>query len=146
MSDITVEDVTIKPFEELSLRELHDILWLRNVVFVVGQKITAEPEVDGLDPECEHVMLWSGDRLIGTTRIFHKRDPIIVGRVAIHTEMQRKGLGSVMMKAVQAHLGDRHAELHAQAHLEDWYARLGWVRFGEEYIEAEIPHVSMRWG
>lgn len=135
----------IKVFDDLSLRELHDIFWLRNVVFVVGQKITAEPEVDGLDPECEHAMLWMEDRLVGTARIFHQRDPIVVGRVAVHTDLQGHGLGSVLMQAVQEHLGARRAELHAQAHLEEWYTRLGWERFGEPFVEAEILHVMMRW-
>ena len=92
----------IKAFDELSLKELHDIFWLRNVVFVVGQKITAEPEVDGADPECEHAMLWMEDRLVGTARIFHKRDPIIVGRVAVHTELQGHGLGTVLMEACRS--------------------------------------------
>jgi len=50
-----------------------------------------------------------------------------------------------MMKAIQTWLGDDEAELHAQAYLEDWYGDLGWQRVGDEYMEAEIPHVTMRW-
>ena len=51
-----------------------------------------------------------------------------------------------MMKEAQARLGDASAELHAQAHLEDWYSSLGWRRVGEVYEEAQIPHVTMIWG
>ena len=138
--------VDIKPYDELSRDELHDIFMLRNIVFVVGQGITAEPEVDGRDPECEHAMLWEGDRLLGTARIFHREDPQVVGRVAVLTDRQGEGLGTELMEAVQEHIGTARAELHAQAHLEEWYTRLGWERVGEPFEEADIPHVMMKWG
>jgi predicted GNAT family N-acyltransferase len=35
-------------------------------------------------------------------------------------------------------------ELHAQLAAEGFYARLGYEAFGENYLEAGIPHVSMR--
>lgn len=137
--------VEIKHYRDLTKDELYAIMVLRDRVFVVGQKITAVPEVDGRDPECEHAMLLDDRELVGTARLFGDRDPVVVGRVAIHPDRQRQGLGRVLMRAVQSHLGDRSAELHAQAHLEAWYAGLGWVRFGEPFDEAEIPHVMMRW-
>lgn len=137
---------TIKAFDQLSLLELYQVLHLRDLVFVVGQKITAEPEVDGQDPECEHAMLYSGDALIGTLRIFGQRQPKVIGRVAIHPDWQGRGAGTVMMQAAQARIGSSAAELHAQAHLEAWYTKLGWRRVGEVFIEAEIPHVTMIWG
>jgi len=130
-------------YEELDLRRLHDVFWLRNVVFVVGQKITSEPEIDGRDPECSHAMLWLGERLIGTARVFDAEDPRVIGRVAVHPDLQRGGWGTMLMERVQDAIGDARAELHAQAHLEAWYARLGWVRVGEIFYEAEIPHVMM---
>ncbi|MDZ7918261.1 MAG: GNAT family N-acetyltransferase [Rhodococcus sp. (in: high G+C Gram-positive bacteria)] len=34
-------------------------------------------------------------------------------------------------------------EISAQAHLENWYGRFGFVRVGEQYLEAGIPHVKM---
>ena len=50
--------------------------------------------------------------------------PQVVGRVAVLTSRQGEGLGSILMEAVQAHLGEpQPAELHAQAHLEAWYTR-----------------------
>lgn len=137
--------VEINAYEELTRDELHDVFMLRNIVFVVGQGITAEPEVDGRDPECEHAMLWDGDTLLGTARIFHRETPQVVGRVAVLTSRQGEGLGSILMEAVQAHIGEAAAELHAQAHLEDWYTRLGWKRAGDVFEEAEIPHVMMTW-
>ena len=135
----------IKGYADLSRDELHDILRLRCDVFVVGQEITAEPEIDGRDPECAHAMTWRDGQLVGTARIFVDDDPMIIGRVAVTRKRQRQGIGTEMMEAIQDWLGDRTAELHAQSYLEEWYSSLGWERFGDEFIEAEIPHVHMRW-
>jgi ElaA protein len=140
------KQIAIKHYRELSKDELYRIMVLRNLVFVVGQQITAEPEVDGRDPECEHAMLCVDGELVGTARIFCDEDPAVIGRVAVHTDWQGRGLGTVLMQAIQQRLGARLTELHAQAHLEDWYSRLGWQRVGETFEEAKIPHVMMRWG
>ncbi len=140
------ERFVCKHFRELTLDELYDVMVLRNDVFVVGQKITAEPEVDGRDRECHHGLLYVGDELVGTARVFCDKDPVKVGRVAVARDRQREGLGTRLMEAVQRELlADRRAALHAQAYLEDWYTRLGWRRDGEPFDEAEIPHVLMRW-
>ncbi len=40
-------------------------------------------------------------------------------------------------------LGQRAAAMSAQAHLLNWYQRLGWVPQGEIYDEAGIPHILM---
>lgn len=137
---------TFHTFDDLSLRALYDILHLRDLVFVVGQGITCEPEVDGRDPECTHAQLRDADgTLLATARVFHQVAPLVVGRVAVHPTHQRGGIGTRLMRDLQAWLGPRPAVLHAQAHLEGWYASLGWVRHGPLFVEAEIPHVEMRW-
>ena len=137
--------IDIKPYDELTRDELHDVFRLRCDVFVVGQEITAEPEIDGRDPACHHAMVWDGGELVGTLRIFADEEPLVIGRVAVARDRQREGVGTRMMEEVQQWLGDRPAELHAQQYLEEWYASLGWERFGEAFVEAEIPHVHMRW-
>lgn len=135
----------IKAFYELSLDELYQVMVLRNEVFVVGQKITAEAEVDGRDPECHHALMWRKDELVGTARLFMKERPVQVGRVAIASRWQGEGLGTALMEAIGQFLDGRRAELHAQAHLERWYQRLGWRRVGERFLEAQIEHVRMIW-
>jgi len=130
-------------FDQLTLMQLHDIFHLRDIVFVVGQKITEVSEVDGEDPKCHHAMLFHNEQLIGTARVFMNTDPRVVGRVAIHPDFQRRGFGSVLMHFVQEQLNGHEAELHAQAHLESWYSSLGWRREGDVFMEANIPHVHM---
>ena len=137
-------EFSAKPFDDLSLRELYALLWLRDEVFVVGQKITAECEVDGEDPECTHVIGRDGDgKVVATARLFLGKSPIKVGRVAVHPQLQGLGVGTDLMHYVNHLIGDRAAAMSAQAHLERWYASVGWRRIGEVYTEAEIDHVKM---
>lgn len=136
------------PFDALTVHDLYAALALRDRVFVVQQQITCVAEVDGEDPRCTFALLWdtsqSPHTLVGTARLFEGQDPVVVGRVAVDTQRQRAGLGSALMRAVNDYLGDRPAELHAQAHLRAWYEGLGWRAVGPEYLEAQIPHVTMR--
>lgn len=133
-----------KAFDALTLRELYDLLWLRDEVFVVGQRITAECEVDGLDPQCVHVLgRDESGSIVATTRLFMHHDPIKIGRVAVHPRLQRQRLGRQLMLYVHEVMGDRPGKMSAQAHLTDWYTSLGWQARGGVYIEAEIPHQNM---
>ncbi len=137
--------IEIKSYDELSKDELHDVLKLRVDVFVVEQEITEEPEVDGRDPQAHHLLMWEGDELVGTVRILLEREPIKVGRVAVHKDYRRQGRGAAMVEAVADFLDGRHAKLHAQSHLEHWYAGLGWQRVGENFDIVGIDHVRMDW-
>lgn len=135
-----------RDFTELSLQELHDLLWLRNLVFVCGQKITVEPEIDGRDPECLHVLGYGEESLIATARLFWHKDPVKVGRIAVHPNWQGQGIGTQLMEYIQSLFGtERQAEMSAQAHLHLWYSRLGWQASGDLYDEAGIPHIHMTW-
>ena len=138
-------DIDIKPFEGLTRRELHDILALRSRVFVVEQKITEVPEVDGRDIDAHHVIARCDGLIVGTVRMLKQRQPVKVGRVAVDREYRNQGIGAAMMEATTEHLGDRVAKLHAQSHLEQWYDELGWRRSGDNFDIVGIDHVPMVW-
>lgn len=139
-----------KPFAQLQLLDLYELLWLRDEVFVVGQRITAESEVDGLDPDCIHVFARALDehgrpagRVLATARLFELEGVVKVGRVAVSPRLQRRGVGRQLMRYVHDLIGDRAGKMSAQAHLRDWYGSLGWQAQGSTYMEADIPHVTM---
>jgi ElaA protein len=133
-----------RAFDDLTLRELHDLFHLRDEVFVVGQKITCESEVDGHDPECVHVIgRDAAGRTVATARLFLGKDPVKVGRIAVHPTLQRRGVGTLLMRYVHGVLGDRPAMMSAQAYLRLWYEGLGWRTTRGPYDEAGIPHLEM---
>ena len=132
-----------KSFEELSKAELYEVLWLRDRVFVVGQKITALSEVDGEDPQWHHLLAYQNERLIGYARLKWDHDPVKIGRIAIDTPLQNQGLGTVLMHEIHRVLDTRPGFMHAQAYLRSWYEQLGWRVCGPAFDEADIKHLPM---
>jgi ElaA protein len=141
---------TIRTFDELSARELYELIRLRVDVFVVEQNCPYA-ELDGLDLNAHHVLGHDEEgRLMACARILppeHGGLPHI-GRVVVHPALRGKGLAHELMTnaldALHRIHGSRRSELAAQAHLEAFYAAHGYERTGADYDLDGIPHVDMR--
>lgn len=126
---------------------------LRHEVFVVGQGVPVEMELDELDPLCEHAVALVDGVVVGTGRLLSPsllgRDDglAVVGRMAVAEAARGRGTGAAVLSLLEqraAEHGYAGVELHAQCHAEGFYARAGYARVGEPYDEAGIPHVTMR--
>ncbi|WP_199445905.1 GNAT family N-acetyltransferase [Auritidibacter sp. NML120636] len=127
----------------------YGIARLRFQVFVMEQGVISVEELDGrdLEPGAEMWWLQDGDVPISTLRVLREGPQrIAIGRVATHRDYRGQGLAGALVQAAVAAYPEDQIELHAQAHLENWYTSLGFRREGEVFIEAEIPHVMMRRG
>ncbi|MCO7231391.1 MULTISPECIES: GNAT family N-acetyltransferase [unclassified Cobetia] len=117
---------------------------IRRVVFIEEQQVPREEEWDGRDDACEHFLVHLDGRTVGTARLLPDGH---VGRVAILSEARGLGLGQRLMEAViHAARQAGHAEvlLDAQTHALEFYQRLGFTAYGDEFLDAGIPHRSMR--
>ena len=134
-----------RAFAELTRDELYAILELRERVFVVEQKC-AYQDVDGLDPACRHLWAVRGGALVAYLRIVpagRKYDEVAIGRVIVAQAMRGTGLGKELMRRGLAAAGGVPVRLSAQAHLEKFYADLGFRPVSDVYDEDGIPHVEM---
>jgi len=143
-------DYTWSAFMDLALQNLHDILQLRQQVFILEQA-SFYPDIDGHDPLALH--LTARDRsgtLLGCLRLLPpgttNRRPAI-GRLAIAKSARGLKLGNRMMtegirKARQLY-ADNTIYISAQQHLIPFYAELGFSPRGEPYDEDGIMHVDM---
>ncbi|HEY9107546.1 MAG TPA: GNAT family N-acetyltransferase [Roseateles sp.] len=138
-------------FDELTVRQLHDLLKLRSEVFVVEQNCVFL-DIDGLDPKTWH-LLGTGDdgRLLAYTRLIPpgvKAPDALIGRVVTSPAVRGGGTGRALMAESVAQCErlwpGRAITLHAQAHLERFYGSFGFMQSGEPYIEDGIPHLEMR--
>jgi ElaA protein len=132
---------------DLDPMTLYRILRLRTDVFVVEQEC-AYPELDGRDLEPSARQVWiereDGD-VVATLRLLLDPDGAArIGRVATAPSARGEGLAAVLMEHAIALAGAADVVLDAQSYLYDWYARFGFQRAGEDYIEDGIPHVPMR--
>lgn len=141
-----------KHHSDLTPHELYALLALRSQVFVVEQHC-AYLDVDGQDLSGDtcHLLAWQDDALLAYLRLL---DPatqggdVVIGRVVIAPQARGTGLGHQLMeRAVQA-CTERWPELpiylSAQAHLQGYYGRYGFVAVTEVYLDDDIPHIGMR--
>lgn len=137
--------IEIMTFDQLSPKTAYALWQLRQGVFIVEQDCPY-PDLDGrdLEPGTRHVVLSDGDQLAGTARILDDGDVWRIGRVVLAPSHRGKGLADVIMKAAVEALTDRDVVLDAQTPLAGWYAKLGFVTDGEEFLEDGIPHTPMR--
>ncbi|MCK5933637.1 MAG: GNAT family N-acetyltransferase [Fulvimarina manganoxydans] len=131
----------------MSAQEVHDLLRLRCLVFVVEQAC-AFVEIDGLDPEAIHLRLMIGDDLAGCLRVLADDDAVRIGRIVTAAAHRGRGFGGEMMAEALLYLSerfpDRDIALSAQAHLEAFYADHGFRVVSKPYDEDGIPHIDMR--
>jgi len=122
-----------------------DLRAVREPVFVVEQQVPIEEEWDELDPQCRHVIARDdANRPIGTGRLTPERK---IGRMAVLAEWRGKGVGDALMEALMDEaraLGWPEVSLNSQTHAMPFYARHGFEAYGDEFMEAGIPHRKMR--
>ncbi len=139
-------EILSRLFEELDGRTAYLLWQLRAEVFVVEQAC-AYGDLDGrdLEPETRHVFAQAGDRPVAYLRILEEPDGTArIGRVCVAADHRAAGLAARLMQVALSDIGARESVLEAQSHLERWYARLGYVVTGPEYLDDGIPHVPMR--
>lgn len=136
----------------LSVRQIHDILALRNRVFVVEQTCCYQ-DIDGRDltGDNRHVLGTTRGRLVCYSRILapdSRTDAVRIGRVAVSKPARGNALGRQLMQrtlaAVDEHWPDALVELSAQAHLQAFYGGFGFKPASEVYDDDGIPHIDMR--
>ncbi|MGA8279221.1 MAG: GNAT family N-acetyltransferase [Rhodanobacteraceae bacterium] len=118
---------------------------VREQVFIVEQGVLQSDEWDTQDERSRHVLaLDSEGHAVGTARLTPDR---CVGRMAVLSQWRGRGIGSAMLRVLleQARaLGYRIIEMHAQTHALSFYERFGFTPIGDEFLECNIPHQSMR--
>jgi len=117
---------------------------VRVQVFVEEQKVPRELELDEWDERCEHAVACdSRGEAIGTARLLPDGR---IGRMAVLGEWRRRGVGTALLETLLERARKRSIRritLHAQTHAAAFYRRFGFNERGEEFLEAEIPHVEM---
>lgn len=136
-------------FDELSPRDLYDVLRLRSEVFVVEQAC-AFLDLDGRDHEPTTQHLWTRDErgIVATLRVLHDGGDVwSIGRIVTRSDARSAGAAARLIAAgieVAESAGAGEIRLGGQSHLADWYRRFGFEVAGPEYVEDGIPHVPMR--
>ena len=120
------------------------IIKVRHVVFVIGQSVPSEIEIDGKDPKCFHALITIDDTPIATGRM--EKDGHI-GRIAVLEEYRGKHYGQKIMEKLEEIAKKesiRRVYLGSQVHAMKFYAKLGYIPYGDFYFEANMKHQKMQ--
>jgi predicted GNAT family N-acyltransferase len=122
---------------------------VREDVFVSEQGVPIELERDEFDAEAVHaVALDAHGRCIGTGRLFLDSPSVgRIGRMAVLADWRRCGVGAALLFRLleaAAKQGLAALVLSAQVDAIPFYRRFGFVEEGDQYLDADIPHVTMR--
>lgn len=142
--------ITIKTFDQLTIKELYDILQLRSEVFVVEQDCVYQ-DIDGKDQKALHILGFKEGKLIAYTRCFQQGDyfkEASIGRVVVVKSQRKYNFGheiiKASVKAIKEHFNTEIIKVSAQTYLKKFYESHGFKKEGPEYLEDGIPHVSMK--
>ena len=145
-------DIKTKKFDQLTTRELYELMRLRVDVFVVEQECPYS-ELDGLDTDSNvaHILVYDEQELVAYARCLPPglayEKSAAIGRVIVKSSHRGKGLANELMIAAidtcNKTWGSTGIEISAQYYLVNFYKLLGFEAEGEEYLEDGIPHIHM---
>lgn len=140
--------IMIKSFEELTLKELYEILKVRAEIFVVEQNIVYQ-DCDDIDYRSFHVFYKDeNERITAYLRLFYKLDEpgtVRVGRAL--TRKHGEGLGGKILKEGIEFAFEKMKAIRlfmdAQEHAIGFYEKYGFRVISDRFIEEDIYHVEM---
>ena len=120
---------------------------LRRDVFVLEQNVPPDVENDADDLAATHFVAVAAGEVVGTLRIVFKPEHAKIGRVAVDRDWRGRGIARALMLTAMDHCraqGENRFYLASQTDKLGFYERLGFIAFGEECLDAGIPHLAMR--
>ena len=141
-----------KPFAELTLKQLYEVLKLRQDVFIVEQECCYD-DIDSADDAAVHMLVVGSDeQLVAYLRLFEpgvRCDEASIGRIIVSRAARGVGLGKRLVEQgidyCQSAFPNAGIRIEAQAHLQKFYADCGFETVSESRLVDGIPHVDMLW-
>ncbi|NSX55152.1 GNAT family N-acetyltransferase [Parasulfitobacter algicola] len=120
---------------------------LRWTVFVQEQNVAEHEDVDGQDDHSIHILATSDGIPVGAARLQHNETYAKIQRVCVPKDHRGLGIGAEIIRFMINYVSQRgdaqFIRLGAQMHALEFYRRLGFVEFGDQYLDAGIWHKDM---
>lgn len=128
-------------------QELADAFEVRKTVFIHEQNVPEEEEIDQFESDSVHFVLYDNGKAAGAGR-FRVLDGIgKVERICVLKENRKTGAGVAVMNKIEEYAkskGISSLKLNAQTHAIPFYSKLGYETVSEEFLDAGIPHKTMK--
>ena len=118
---------------------------IRQTVFVEEQKVTNEEEFDGLDDEAIQYLVLLNNDFAGTGRRRITNKGHKLERFAVYKEFRGKQIGKHLLQAMMQDIlpTNKTIFLNAQVSAQNFYAKYGFIKEGEQFLDANIQHYKM---
>lgn len=124
-------------------KDLFMCMSVRGKVFVDEQGVKSEIEIDKEDQTCLHYLVINNDQPIGACRAIKQVGYTKLGRICVLKEFRHLHIGNALMDYVMQDIKGEF-RLGAQLHAKAFYEKLGFEAYGNEFTEANIPHIMMK--
>ena len=128
-------------------KELENAYHVRTVVFIEEQGVSEEEEMDEFDEVAIHFVGYQNGAPVAASRMRFVDGYAKLERVCILKEERGKGFGRdiiLFMEQIAKEKGYKASKLNGQAYAESFYQKLGYETISGEFMDAGIPHVSMK--
>jgi predicted GNAT family N-acyltransferase len=128
-------------------RDLVEAFYIRKEVLVNEQGILLADEFDEFDTIngfCDHILVYSNARSVGTGRLRVVNGFGKLERICILQPYRQYGLGKIIIKTLEKIAYERglsQVKLHGQKQAEGFYIKLGYQTSSEVFIEDGISHI-----
>lgn len=124
----------------------NDVMFLRYHVFIVEQSISFADEYDKNEKLWTSYVAYDNDEPIATLRLKYNRltRTLEFGRIAVLPHYRGQKIASNMITLLINNYKETSRpftiKISGQAYLTAFYEKLGFMRTGESYLDANIPH------
>jgi len=118
---------------------------IRDDVFIKEQNVPKKIEFDGQDDDATHYLIFDDITPVATARWRITDNGIKLERFAVIKSYRNKGYGNLILTEILADVKpyEKTIYLNAQTEAIHFYERHGFVKQGDEFLEADIKHYQM---
>jgi len=140
--------ITIKEIN--NRKDLKKAQQIRYEVFVIGQNVPVEDEVDEFEKDSIHYLAFLNNNPVGAARWRFTNNGIKLERFAVLDEYRGRGIGSALVDKVLLDIKmypeakGNEIYLHAQLDAIPLYRKFGFVKSGDMFDESGLMHYRMK--
>ena len=120
---------------------------IRREVFIREQNCPEDEEFDRFDPQALHLIVYVDETPAATGRIWFDGTDFRIGRLAVRKPFRGQKIGDLALRLLLYKAfssGAQSLTISAQTYIIPLYRKFGFEEIGEEYMEAGIPHKTMK--
>jgi predicted GNAT family N-acyltransferase len=129
-------------------QEIEDVYKIRRIVFIDEQQVPEEEEYDEYEKEAVHIILYDDSRLPAAAGRYRVVDGIgKAERICVLKDYRKIGAGKAVMDKIEELAREQElsaVKLNAQTQAIPFYTKLGYEVVSEEFMDAGIPHRTMK--